>query len=115
MLSNTKVAPSGGSTITYKQFENRLLQMFKSGDSFDSISNWISANMRDRLKDKEFARSLATAIFEDSIRNNVYYPDVLKTHFQLFFKFIDGNPLLELQCIYALQALVNKLEHPKGK
>jgi len=40
-------------------------------------------------------------------------------HFQghqtLVLKYVDNKPELELQCLFAVQSLVNKLEHPQGK
>lgn len=67
------------------------------------------------MKDKRFIRTLATAIFENSIVRNKLNGDTLKGHYSLIHRFVDNNPEYELQCLFALQALINKLEHPQGK
>jgi hypothetical protein len=40
-------------------------------------------------------------------------------HFQqnqkLVLKYVDNKEALELQCLYAVQSLIHKLEHPQGK
>jgi hypothetical protein len=36
-------------------------------------------------------------------------------HEKLMLRYIDNKEVLELQCLYAVQALINKLEHPQGK
>jgi hypothetical protein len=42
-----------------------------------------------------------------------------ESHFQqhqkLVLKYVDNKEALELQCLYAVQSLINKLEHPQGK
>jgi hypothetical protein len=34
---------------------------------------------------------------------------------KLMLRYIDGRGVLELQCLYAIQSLIHKLEHPQGK
>jgi hypothetical protein len=34
---------------------------------------------------------------------------------KLMLRYVDGRVELELQCLYAIQSLINKLEHPQGK
>lgn len=41
--------------------------------------------------------------------------NVIKKRGPLLQRYMDHDPLLELQALYALQALVHKLEHPAGK
>jgi len=36
-------------------------------------------------------------------------------HQKLVLKYADNKPELELQCLFAVQSLVHKLEHPQGK
>jgi len=42
-----------------------------------------------------------------------------ESHFQrhqkLVLKYVDNKPELELQCLFAIQSLINVLEHPQGK
>jgi hypothetical protein len=39
----------------------------------------------------------------------------LHQHEKLMLRYIDNTAELELQCLYAIQSLINKLEHPQGK
>jgi hypothetical protein len=36
-------------------------------------------------------------------------------HGKLVLRYVDNKEALELQCLYAIQSLINKLEHPQGK
>ena len=36
-------------------------------------------------------------------------------HQNLVMKYVDNKPELELQCLFAIQSLINVLEHPQGK
>lgn len=67
------------------------------------------------MEEKQFIRTLATAIFENSIVKNKLNIDTLKGHYSLLHRFVDNKSEYELQCLYALQALISKLEHPQGK
>lgn len=71
--------------------------------------------MGERVKEKQFIRTLATAIFENSIVNKTKLSnETLANHYNLIHRYVDNKPEYELQCLYALQALINKLEHPQG-
>lgn len=100
--------------LSYEQIHDKLLHFFKTGEKFDNVVNWITANVGDKVKETKFIRTLATALFEDSIRDRKYSSDILKEHYKYFSKYVDSNSMFELECIYALQALMNKLEHPPG-
>lgn len=75
----------------------------------------LQANVGAKVKEPKFIRTLVTAIFENSIVKKKLNPDTLKNHYHLIHRFVDGNPQYELECLYALQSLINKLEHPQGK
>ena len=42
-------------------------------------------------------------------------PEVIKNRGNLLQKYLDHQAESELQALYALQALVHRLEHPQGK
>lgn len=68
------------------------------------------------MKENQFIKALATAIFTDSINSHSkLVPETLSAHNNLLLKYVDNNPTYELQCLYALQALIHKLEHPQGE
>jgi translation initiation factor 4G len=91
-----------------------LSEFFNLKTSFDDVVNWITANVGELVKENKFVRTLVTALFENSIVRQKWVGDNLKSHYKLLQKYVDNNSNYELQCLYALQALIQKLEHPKG-
>lgn len=76
---------------------------------------YFQVNVGDGVKENKFIRALATAIFEDSISPNFkLQKQTLTNHSNLLLKYIDNNSNYELEGLYALQALIHKLEHPQG-
>lgn len=67
--------------------------------------------------DKTFIRALTTAVVESSLQKNqkTLTERQLKAGMILLQKYIDNNDALEVQCLFAIQALIVKLEHPYGK
>ncbi|KAG5882344.1 Eukaryotic translation initiation factor 4 gamma 3 [Gonioctena quinquepunctata] len=73
------------------------------------------ANVGDRVTENTFLRALATAVFKDSIDKKAKLnPDRLTSHTALLQKYIDNETNRETQCLYALQALIQEMEHPQG-
>ncbi|XP_063903269.1 eukaryotic translation initiation factor 4 gamma 1-like isoform X2 [Zophobas morio] len=105
---------AGHSQLTYDQISSKLLEFFSMKTSFDDIVNWITANVGELVNENKFVRTLVTTIFENSIGRQKLVADNLKDHYKLLQKYVDNNPVYELQCLYALQALIHKMEHPKG-
>lgn len=71
--------------------------------------------MGQRVEENSFIRTLATAIYKHSIFRLKLNPERLSKLSKLFSKYVDNNSTYELQCLYALQSLVNQLEHPQGE
>ncbi|KAJ8913562.1 hypothetical protein NQ315_017113 [Exocentrus adspersus] len=108
-------APVGQNQLTYDQIQMKLLEFLRAKTTLDDIVNWVTANVGERVKENQFVKALATAIFRDSINNNMkLVPEILSAHTNLLMKYVDNNPTYELQCLYALQALIHQLEHPQG-
>ncbi|RZC05037.1 eukaryotic translation initiation factor 4 gamma 3-like, partial [Asbolus verrucosus] len=105
---------AGQSHLTYEQVHGKLLEFFDQKTSFDEIVNWITANVGGVIKENKFIRTLAAAIFENSIPRQKLASEILQGHYKLLQKYVDNNSNYELQCLYALQTLIHKLEHPKG-
>ncbi|XP_044751376.1 eukaryotic translation initiation factor 4 gamma 3-like isoform X2 [Coccinella septempunctata] len=104
----------GNSELNYEQIEKKLLEFFNSNTPFDDICMWITANVGKKVKENTFIRTLATAIYKYSIVRTKLNTERLSKQCKLFNKYVDNNPTYELQCLYALQSLVNHLEHPQG-
>lgn len=50
-----------------------------------------------------------------SIRVCEDFEEKMKNRLAVVLKYVDGNENLEMQCIYALQALCVKHQYPQGK
>lgn len=61
--------------------------------------------------------SLSFAASNDgsSIRVSEDFEEKLKNRLSVVLKYVDGNETLEMQCIYALQALCVKHQYPQGE
>ncbi|XP_063903275.1 eukaryotic translation initiation factor 4 gamma 1-like isoform X2 [Zophobas morio] len=105
---------AGHSQLTYDQISCKLLEFFSMKTSSDDIVNWITVNVGELVNGNKFVRTLVTTIFENSIGRQKLVADNLKNHYKLLQKYVDNNPVYELQCLFALQALIHKMEHPKG-
>ncbi|XP_015438876.1 PREDICTED: eukaryotic translation initiation factor 4 gamma 3-like isoform X3 [Dufourea novaeangliae] len=108
---------SSSNQPTLQQIHNELRRLTKES-SFDEICNWLIVNVGNRVKEPEFIRVLTTAILETSMEqvNNRW---CLKTELftnlqQLIRRFVDANESLELQCLYAIQFHLHKLQYPPG-
>ncbi|XP_076249202.1 eukaryotic translation initiation factor 4 gamma [Calliopsis andreniformis] len=108
---------SSNNQLTYPQIHEELRKLMKDKD-FDTICNWIMMKVGKRVKEPEFIRVLTTAILETSMDtvNNRWYlkTDVFTNLHQLIRRFVDANESLELQCLYAIQLQLHKLQYPHG-
>ena len=85
----------------------------------EEIFDWIEANLDDiTTKDKKFIRALMTAVCSSAItgrgNNAKVDPPRITQRGVILQKYLDHQAEFELQALYALQALVHKLEHPPG-
>lgn len=123
-LDGAASAPSASSSIplSWDHVQQRLEQFLRleqaSPNSFDQICDWISVNVGDRVKEPQFIRALMTATCQSAIESQKTSWKLNESHFQqhqkLVLKYVDNKEALELQCLYAVQSLINKLEHPQG-
>lgn len=70
--------------------------------------------------DKQFIRSLTTCVsnFAINFKDESYKLDTesfLRICIPVLHRYIDQKEERELECLYAMQFLVNSLEHPRGK
>ncbi|CAH1141154.1 unnamed protein product [Phyllotreta striolata] len=108
--------PGSQMQLSYDEIQTKLLNFLRNNRNIDDICDWVLANVGEAgVNETKFIRALATAIFEDSINKNLKLaPERLEQHTNLLLKYVDNNPGFELECLYALQALIHKMEHPQG-
>ncbi|XP_012530181.1 eukaryotic translation initiation factor 4 gamma 3 isoform X2 [Monomorium pharaonis] len=104
--------------LSLEKVQENLIRLMKENTSFDEICSWITANVGNREKDPKFIRHLMTAILETTLERhygtwklNLETFASLQTLIQ---RFVDADELLELQCLYAIQIYINKIEFPPG-
>nr|CAD7458633.1 unnamed protein product [Timema tahoe] len=104
--------------LSMTEVEDKILEFLLSSNSFDQIVSWISANVGDKVAEPQFIRALSTAIVRSAIyKQNTSWKlkiESLRKEENLLTKYMDGKENLELQCLFAIQALTNELEHPQG-
>ncbi|XP_067006474.2 eukaryotic translation initiation factor 4 gamma 1 isoform X2 [Anabrus simplex] len=107
--------------LSMEEVQQKLVQFLKpehaSAHSFDEICDWIGANVGDRVSEPRFIRALMTAICETAVTQSPNWKlrdEVLIQRSRFFKKYVDNKEELELQCLYAVQAFVHRLEHPQG-
>ncbi|XP_049821977.1 eukaryotic translation initiation factor 4 gamma 3 isoform X3 [Aethina tumida] len=100
--------------FTFDQVQVKMTEFFITKASLDDIYKWIETNVGAHVKENKFIRALVTAIFKDCVKQDTLNLETFQRHMKLLQKYIDNNPMYELQCLYAIQALVHKMEHPKG-
>lgn len=105
-----------------QKVESEFLTLFKRASN-DEIFGWIDANIGNDAKSSKFIRALVTALVESqaatsndgsSIRVSEDFEEKMKNRLAVVLKYVDGNEMLEMQCIYALQALCVKHQYPQG-
>lgn len=108
---------SSNDELSLQQIHEHLRRLMKE-NTFDEISSWITENVGNRVKDPKFIRILMTAILETSV---VSFNETWKLNENtlgnlelLINRFVDTDEVLELQCLYAIQAYMTKIEFPFG-
>ncbi|XP_071091109.1 eukaryotic translation initiation factor 4 gamma 3-like isoform X2 [Haliotis cracherodii] len=85
----------------------------------EQIFDWIEANVPDETtKENRFIRALMTTVCSSAILGTGNMAKVdqepIKKWRSLLQKYLDHQPVFELQALYAVQALVHSLEYPSG-
>ncbi|XP_077509669.1 eukaryotic translation initiation factor 4 gamma 3-like isoform X6 [Amblyomma americanum] len=112
---------AGGAAASLPELESQFNFLIRSkGTPSINIIEWIESNLGEaQTKNPPFIRALVTAVAENAITMNrdgsgELKEDLIKAYGDLLQKYLNHDEERELQALYALQALVNRLEHPKG-
>ncbi|XP_014206659.1 eukaryotic translation initiation factor 4 gamma 3 [Copidosoma floridanum] len=105
------------SNLNTDYFRDQLLPYLKDNE-FDEICNWIQVTVGDKIKEPEFVRILMTAILESSVEQCsnewIFKTENFYKLQKLIQRYVDADDSLELQCLFAIQAYIDKLQHPSG-
>lgn len=116
--------------LTYKEEKqmsqeaacSHMLSMMRDNVNRDSITDWIRKNIGESVKEAWFIRALTEAVYTFTVKpQESMQPrldeagfDRLKIYYPLLVNYVGNHAELELQCLFAIQRLIHKLEHPPG-
>lgn len=106
-----------GKHLGPEQIQKELDRLvIKEGAENMDIIDWIFSNVGEaHLKEAQNVRAIVTSVCMSSMDSgNQVNTEKLKKRMNLIQRFIDHDDKLELQALFAVQALVHKLEHPAG-
>ncbi|KAK3602704.1 hypothetical protein CHS0354_017146 [Potamilus streckersoni] len=108
-------------SMAISKIEERLNDLITNkGCSNEEVFDWIEAEVdKQTIKQEYLIRALMTAVCKSAVTvSSDSVMKVDKTQIQkrnkLLLKYMDHQANFELQALFALQALVHKLEHPPG-
>lgn len=101
--------------LSYDKMKEKLDSYLKKNADNETIFDWIDAHIEE--KGSEFIRALTTSLVENAIdgvgSSSKFNSKKMLPRVPLLQKYLDHNVHLELQVLYTLQSMVNRLEHPK--
>lgn len=104
---------AGNEQVNLDDLQRHIKKLLRDNVKLDVIYDYISANVTEI--DNNFIRALTTAVVDSSLDNRYKLND---KHFllriPLLERYIDGNNQLQVQCLFAIQILIHRLEHPQG-
>ncbi|KAK3598299.1 hypothetical protein CHS0354_010275 [Potamilus streckersoni] len=117
--SSAPTSPTASMAIS--KIEERLNDLITDkGCSNEEVFDWIEGEVDElTIKQEYFIRALMTAVCKSAVTvssNNLMKVDKsqVQRRNNLLQKYLDHQANFELQALFALQALVHKLEHPPG-
>ncbi|KAJ6632949.1 Eukaryotic translation initiation factor 4 gamma 3, partial [Pseudolycoriella hygida] len=100
-------------SVNMEDVQRHIKNLLMENVKLDDIYNYISANVTEI--DNNFIRALTSAVVDSSLDNRCKLNEKqFSQRMPLLERYIDGNGQLQVQCLNAIQILVNGLEHPPG-
>ncbi|XP_065583299.1 eukaryotic translation initiation factor 4 gamma 3-like [Artemia franciscana] len=97
---------------------NQLYRIFKESSRDDAIAQAQERIPSDEKSLPGFVRDVVTVITDICLQGDSQHKEINKTQFiewtEFISKLISNSQELELQALYAVQSIDNKLAHPKG-
>lgn len=102
------------------KLEVKLLELMKAGEDQDHIKGWIKENVGKSSNEDWFIRSLTQAICEYALISQDgqemfhFNPDRMNKYANLIHEFGETKQSREINCLFGIQQLIRKREHPQG-
>jgi translation initiation factor 4G len=117
LTSSSSSSSSKPPSLDLPKIQQQLEDLMKKSDD-DEIDRWIQSMVGPKSKEIDFLRALMISVVSSALSgestNTHYNADAIKRHVKLLHKYLDRTVVLEVQALYALQALVHSLQHPPG-
>lgn len=117
---NNSLSSSSNSSFNLDAFESDLRNRLKVDADCDAV-NFVTDRLTDYQNRKDFIQPLMAALVEDSIEGLGGPINNLRLNQQKFETYCNNvlqklikNSVQELECLFAIQFLVNRLDHPSG-
>ncbi|XP_055935890.1 eukaryotic translation initiation factor 4 gamma 3-like isoform X2 [Argiope bruennichi] len=114
-VSPTKVNPQ--TQMSMEEMKKHLLSLLEKNSELEEVFDWVDANISD-TSGPTFVRALVTAVHESCLTGSGTTWELntskLKSRIPLISRYVSTNEKLQLQALYAVQALMNQLGQPSG-
>ncbi|CAL1268469.1 unnamed protein product [Larinioides sclopetarius] len=113
--SPTKVNPQ--TQMSMEEMKKHLLSLLEKNAELEEVFDWVDANVPD-TSGPTFVRALVAAVHESCLSGSGTTWELntskLKSRIPLISRYVSTNEKLQLQALYAVQALMNQLGQPSG-
>ncbi|KAL0852082.1 hypothetical protein ABMA28_000327 [Loxostege sticticalis] len=111
--------PSDGNKkiLTPAETQKKLLQLMNSDESCDCIKGWVQDNLGKSSNEDWFMRALIQAICEHALfgaGEPHFNPERMNKYAGLINDFGESKQAREASCLFGIQQLIHRLEHPQG-
>ncbi|XP_049884891.1 eukaryotic translation initiation factor 4 gamma 3-like isoform X2 [Pectinophora gossypiella] len=100
--------------------QSKLLQLMNADENCDCIKGWVQDNLGKASNEDWFMRSLIQAICEHALfgaegREVPHFnQDRMNKYSRLINEFGESQQAREASCLFGIQQLIHRLEHPQG-
>ncbi|XP_035458078.1 eukaryotic translation initiation factor 4 gamma 3 isoform X3 [Spodoptera frugiperda] len=117
---DTKVSEEAKNIMTPAQTQAKLIQLMNADESCECIKGWIQDKLSSNTNEDWFMRALIQAICEHALfgaegRDVPHFnQDRMNKYASLIHDFGETKQSREASCLFGIQQLIRRLEHPQG-
>ncbi|XP_026730279.1 eukaryotic translation initiation factor 4 gamma 3 isoform X3 [Trichoplusia ni] len=117
---DSKVSEESKKILAPAQTQSKLIQLMNSDESCDCIKGWIQDKFGNTANEDWFMRALIQAICEHALFGAEgrdaprFNQDRMNKYASLIHDFGETKQSREANCLFGIQHLIHRLEHPQG-
>ncbi|XP_047543830.1 eukaryotic translation initiation factor 4 gamma 3-like isoform X9 [Vanessa atalanta] len=106
--------------LTPSETLSKLLQLMNTDEHCDCIRGWVQDNLGDASNENWFMRALTQAVCEYALYGTEgrdvphFSHERMNKYASLISEFGDSREQREASCLFGIQQLIHRLEHPQG-